>query len=287
MLEEVFAFGGDVSGVVPPNVSKRLRMRAQSGIMFLGQEAEPGTPGKRSNIRKPCMTTNFHLLGTEHLIILGAVPTLGATFAVVHRKLSPDIRWPRICLASILLLDSALFYGYMALHGQLTFPNHLPLELCDASLCLVIIALFTLNKTVFDLAYYGALAGASMALLTPNLWEPFPSFTTVQFFVAHGLIVAATLYLLWSKQARPRPGSVARAMLGLNLFAALVGTFDFIFKTNYMYLRSKPPNASLLDLLGPWPWYILAAEAVAWLVFLLLYLPFRAGNLRNDSFMRD
>lgn len=229
------------------------------------------------------MTTNFQLLGAEHFLILGAVPTLGALLTVVHRKLSPNIRWPRIGLAFILLLDTALFYGYMAAHGQLTFPNHLPLELCDASLCLVIIALFTLNKTVFDLAYYGALAGASMALLTPNLWEPFPSFTTVQFFVAHGLIVAGALYLVWSKQARPRPGSVGRAMLGMNIFAAFVGIFDFIFKTNYMYLRSKPPNASLLDLLGPWPWYIVAAECVAWAVFLLLYLPFRAGDRLSSS----
>jgi hypothetical integral membrane protein (TIGR02206 family) len=165
----------------------------------------------------------------------------------------------------------------MASRGQLTFPDHLPLELCDASLCLIIIALFTLNKAVFDLAYYGALAGATMALLTPNLWEPFPSFGTVQFFVDHGLIVTAALYLVWSKQARPRPGSIGRAMLGLNIFAALVGTFDFIFKTDYMYLRAKPQNASLLDVLGPWPWYIAAAEAVAVLVFLLLYLPFRTG----------
>jgi pantetheine-phosphate adenylyltransferase len=27
MLKEVFAFGGDVSGLVPPNVLKRLRAR--------------------------------------------------------------------------------------------------------------------------------------------------------------------------------------------------------------------------------------------------------------------
>jgi len=229
------------------------------------------------------MTNNFHLLGMVHLLILASVPTLAAIFAIVHRKLPQNIRWPRIGLASIILLDSSLFYGYMVTHGQLTFPNHLPLELCDASLCLVILALFTLNETVFDLAYYGALAGASMALLTPNLWEPFPSFTTVQFFVAHGLIVTCTLYLVWSKQARPRPGSVGRAMLGLNIFAAFVGTFDLIFKTNYMYLRAKPQNASLLDLLGPWPWYILAAEAVAWLVFLLLYLPFRTGAVHLKS----
>jgi hypothetical protein len=102
-----------------------------------------------------------------------------------------------------------------------------------------------------------------MALLTPDLWEPFPSFSTVQFFVAHGLVLVGALYLVWSGQARPRPGSIWKAMLGLNIFAAIAGTFDFFFKTNYMYLRTKPRNPSLLDFLGPWPWYLATSEAIA------------------------
>jgi hypothetical integral membrane protein (TIGR02206 family) len=227
------------------------------------------------------MPTNFHLFSPAHLAILGSMPFLAATLTVVQRKFLNGSRGLRIGLAVILLLDSALYYGYLAAHGLLTFPDHLPLELCDASMCLIIIALFTLNQTVFDLAYYGALAGTTMALLTPNLWEPFPSFTTVQFFIAHGLIVTAALYLVWSGQARPRPGSVGRAMLAANIFAAIVGTFDFIFKTNYMYLRAKPQNASLLDFLGPWPWYIVASEGVALGVFLLLYLPFRLSAWKS------
>jgi hypothetical integral membrane protein (TIGR02206 family) len=220
------------------------------------------------------MTTNFRLFGPTHLLILGAVPSIAAVLAIIQRQLPLRSKWLRLGLATVILLDSVVYYGYLIARGQLTFPDHLPLELCDASLCLVIIALLTLNKSVYDLAYYGALAGATMALLTPNLWEPFPSFSTIQFFVDHGLIVAGALYLVWSKQARPRPGSVARAMLAVNIFAASVGTFDFLFKTDYMYLRAKPPNTSLLDLLGPWPWYIAAAEVVACGVFLLLYLPF-------------
>jgi len=221
------------------------------------------------------MTTNFHLLGLAHLTILGAVPLLAAILAAVQRQLSPEFRWLRVGLATILLSDSALYYGYLASHVQLTFPDHLPLELCDATLCLIIIALFTLNPKIFDLAYYCALAGTSMALLTPDLWESFPSLSTVQFFFAHDLVVTAALYLVWSRLARPRPGSVGRAMLALNIFVAIVGTFDLIFKTNYMYLLAKPQNASLLDFLGPWPWYIVASEGVAFGLFLLLYLPFR------------
>jgi hypothetical integral membrane protein (TIGR02206 family) len=117
-----------------------------------------------------------------------------------------------------------------------------------------------------------------MSLLTPDLPETASLFISVQYFANHGLIVAGALYLVWSRLARPRPWSVARAMLAINIYAAFVGPFDFIFKTDYMFLRTKPPTVSALDLLGPWPWYILGGEGVGLGLFLLLYLPFRKAT---------
>ena len=227
------------------------------------------------------MTSNFQLFGPAHLFILAAVVALAALLAFTHRRRPPQSKAVRLTLAVALFADTAVYYAYLIAHGQLTFPDHLPLELCDASLVLVIVSLFTLNKLVFDLAYYCALAGATMALLTPNVVEHFPSFGSVQFFVAHGLTVAGVLYLVWSGEARPRHWSVARAMLWVNLFAACVGSFDYFFKTNYMYLRAKPQNVSLLSYLGPWPWYLVATEFVALFLFTLLYLPFRKSTLKS------
>jgi hypothetical integral membrane protein (TIGR02206 family) len=221
------------------------------------------------------MRPYIRLFGPEHFVILVTVPALAAFLAIVQRKFFAGSQRLRLILAALLLLDTVVFYWYQVTHGLLSFPGHLPLELCDVSLVLVCVSLLLLDETVFDLAYYLSLGGATMALLTPNLWEPFPSFGTVQFFVAHGLTVAGVLYLVWSGLARPRPRSIGRAMLGLNVFAVVVGGFDYFFKTNYMYLRAKPPNASLLDFLGPWPWYIVSAEVSALAIFALLYLPFR------------
>ena len=227
-------------------------------------------------------SADFPLLGAAHLAILSAVLLLAAILALVQRRLRPSRRWPRMSLGAAILLDTLLWYVDLAWHGQLAFPGHLPLEFCDVTLWLMVMVLFTRSPALFDLAYYGALGGSSMALLTPNLWESFPSLSTVQFFVAHGLVVSAALFLVWSGQARPRPGSPLRAMLFANAWAALDGVFDATFKTNYMYLRAKPASVSLLNFLGPWPWYIASAEGVALVLFLLLYLPF-LGTARRAA----
>jgi hypothetical integral membrane protein (TIGR02206 family) len=221
------------------------------------------------------MNPYIHLFGPAHLSILCAVPALAGILALRHRAIPAHARMIRLSVATALLLDTAMFYAYLLRLHLISFPDHLPLELCDASLVLVILSLFTLKPAFFDLAYYWALAGASMAMLTPNLWEPFPSFGGVQFFIAHGLTIAAVLYLLWSGQLRPRKGSVLRALVCVNIFAAIVGTFDAVFKTNYFYLRAKPPNPAVLDYLGPWPIYLLCTEGVAFILFVLLYLPVR------------
>ena len=221
------------------------------------------------------MRPYIQLFGPAHLFILIEVPALAAVLAFVQRRYLHRSKVLRRGLAALLLSDTIVFYWYQVTHRLLSYPAHIPLELCDLSLLLAFLSLLTLNPMAFDVAYYLGLGGASMALITPNLWEPFPSFGTVQFFIAHGLTVAGVLFLVWSGLARPRPGSIGRAMLGLNIFTALAGAFDAIYKTNYMYLRAKPANASLLDSLGPWPWYLVSAELVALAIFTLLYLPFR------------
>lgn len=224
------------------------------------------------------MGAHFQLFGPAHLAILAAIPALAAILAFVHRKAPAAAKTIRLAFAVVLLVNAILFYGWEIEAHVLHFPVNLPLELCDFSLFLAILSLFTLKPAFFDLAYYWALAGASMAVLTPNITAPLSSFGTMEFFITHGLTVTAVLYLVWSHEARPRKWSVLWAMIGINVLALVDGPFDYFFGTDYFFLRAKPANPSLLDYLGPWPLYILSTEGVALILFVLLYLPVRRAR---------
>jgi len=89
--------------------------------------------------------------------------------------------------------------------------------------------------------------------------------------------------VLWSKQAKPRPGFPWKVFAALNIYAAALVVFNAIFNTNYMYLWRKPASASIIDVLGPWPVYLFGCEAVTLAIFWLLWLPVRSQASRIDN----
>jgi hypothetical integral membrane protein (TIGR02206 family) len=101
----------------------------------------------------------------------------------------------------------------------------------------------------------------------PDLWEPFPSYPSIYFFLAHGGVVIGTAMLIFARVVTIRPGSHWRGFAYLNVYVAAIGIFNAIFGTNYVYLCRKPESASLLDLFGPWPVYLLVAEVFALALF--------------------
>ncbi|MBI3278575.1 MAG: TIGR02206 family membrane protein [Acidobacteria bacterium] len=218
------------------------------------------------------------LFGATHLLILATIPAAAAALAWISRRSATASARVRTGLAVFLTANELIWYGFKLRHEGIRFPEGLPLQLCDLSLWMTVAAGFTLAPRVFDVAYYAGIAGAGMAVLTPDLWSPLASYPSIYFFLAHGGVVATLLTLLWGGGVRPRAGSVWRALLALNCFAAVAGAFNAIFGTNYMYLRRKPASASLLDYLGPWPWYVLAGEACALALLWTLWLPFRRSS---------
>lgn len=221
------------------------------------------------------MTGKFHLFGLAHFVILSAIPATALAFSEICRKSRQAALRLTRGLGFFLLVNELIWYGYKYRYEGFRFPEGLPLQLCDLTLWLTILSALTLTQWCYEVAYYAGLAGSSMAVLTPDLWAPFPSYPTIYFFLAHGFVIVTILTLTWSRTLVPRRNSVWVAFGVLNNYALAVGVFDAIFKTNYLYLREKPVSTSLLDYLGPWPIYIVAGEAVALLLFAALWIPWR------------
>jgi hypothetical integral membrane protein (TIGR02206 family) len=229
------------------------------------------------------LSADLPLLSADHLAIMAAIPAVAGVLAWVARRAPRSAGPIRYALGAFLAVNELVWYGYQIWHGYFRFPAELPLQLCDIAVWLAAIAAVSRKAWIFDLAWYWGIAGSGVAVVTPDLWTPLPSFPAIDFFVSHGGVVATVLFLAWSGQARPRRGSAWRAFAAMNVYAAAVGIFDAAFHANYFYLREKPAQVSLLNYIGPWPVYIFAAEPLFLLAFWLLWLPFRRRRAAFDN----
>ena len=174
-------------------------------------------------------------------------------------------RWTTIAgrlLALAILAGWAGEYVADAIDGIWSAQYTLPLQLTDAVTAAAIVALWTRRTLLIELTYFWALTASLQATVTPDLGQNFPSVFYFTYFAYHvGAVVAACL-LIFGLGLYPRPRAAWR-IFGLTLaWAAIAGLGNVITGGNYMYLRTKPAHGSLLNVMGPWPWYIASAAAV-------------------------
>lgn len=218
----------------------------------------------------------------EHLATLAVMAALGAAVVVVGRRLAPSGQ-ARLGQALALVLAGyvAAAYAQRWIAGELSWRYSLPLELCHFVLLAALVTLVRPSRLASEIAYFWGLAGTLQATLTPEIGEAFPSWEFVQFFWGHGAILLAIAYVIVVRRFEPRPWSALRMLAWVNAYAVVVGAIDYLAGWNYGYLCAKPARPSLLDYLGPWPWYIAALEGVALASFALLEIPWIARRRRT------
>ncbi|MCA1031993.1 TIGR02206 family membrane protein [Bacillus timonensis] len=217
----------------------------------------------------------FQFLSLSHVTML-IILLLSATFLFLKRDKIRESQSNKIryILAIGLLVSELSLYLWYIYTDVWNLADSLPLQLCSISLLLSIVMLFSRSYFLFEITYFFGVGGALQAMLTPELTYDFPHYRYFHFFLAHIAIILASLYMVWVEKYKPTFKSVWKAMLVLNALAIFIYIVNKITGGNYMFLAKKPSNPSILDFLGPYPWYILSLEAVAFSIFLLLYLPF-------------
>lgn len=231
-------------------------------------------------------TDSFVLFSFTHWLTLLAVLVI-LLFIYLFRE---NFRKGKTNFLTRISLAIILFISEIALHLWLwkievwTIQYSLPFHLSSISLILSAINLITKSYLLFEFTYFAGVGSALQAMITPDISAyTFPHFRYVHFFISHGGIVVANLFMVFVEKYRPTWVSLWRAFLFLNLYTFFVFILNSFIKGNYMYISHKPLNPSLLDYLGPWPYYIIALESIALVTFILLYIPFWILKKRSSK----
>ncbi|GLX66102.1 YwaF family protein [Paenibacillus glycanilyticus] len=236
---------------------------------------------------------NFIPYSASHTVMLAAMIVLALllySFRLQVRSIPLLHNMIRFGIILGLLVPQIVLYYWYADQDLWDVQYTLPLELCSISQLLAIIMLLTRSRLLYQIVFFAGIGGAMQAMLTPDLAYPYPHFRFFHFFIVHIAIILAPLYMTWIDNYRPTWKSIGITMISLNILLVVVGGTDYWLDANYMFLKSKPEGASLLDLLGPYPYYLLAEEGIALVIFTIMYLPFirwRRGQEEHNKILRS
>ncbi len=218
----------------------------------------------------------FQLFGPAHLATLGLIILVNLGLLPLRHVRSNGVhRAVRLGLASIIMTASVGFAVWRLWAGGWDIRTDLPLHLCDVMAIVTVALLVTRHRRLYDFVYFLGIGGAAQALLTSNVGAyGYPHVYFVSSMAAHGAIVTTGLYLAVVEGYRPTWRTLWWVAGCGTVYAAAIFGLNLVLGSNYLFIGHKPEFRSIIDWLGPWPWYVPALIAIGVAVLHVLYLPF-------------
>jgi hypothetical integral membrane protein (TIGR02206 family) len=206
--------------------------------------------------------------GLAHVAWIAGIVAISVALSLICRRNLVPLGYIRVAL--ICLLVGGELQRYTT--ADIRFPGTLPLNLCNITTWIAVVACLTLSAPAVEFAYFAGIAGAGVALVTPDMGSAMPA----AFFLNHGAIILTASALVYGRNLRLPARAMWRALGYFWFYVALIGLFDWRFGVNYFFLCQKPRTVTVLDFFGPWPFYLLGGAALGQLSFWLLWLPVRS-----------
>jgi len=233
----------------------------------------------------PPLVGEFPQFGAQHLVIL-AICLVGALLlAWLGRRLQGSRREPlvRYGLAAALIAFSLPTQLGQFAPGEGPFKAALPFQLCDLAWMVAAYALLAGGWRSRALLYFWGLTLSTQAIVTPSLEHLWPDPMFIGFWGLHAFTLWAAVYLCIGLGRGPDWRGYRWALLCTYVWAAVMMVFNAIVGTNYGFVNNKPPSASILNVLGPWPVYVLAEGLILAVVWALITWPWAAAARRRPT----
>ncbi|MBK9272261.1 MAG: TIGR02206 family membrane protein [Saprospiraceae bacterium] len=216
----------------------------------------------------------FEPFGLTHLIPVLIFSLFSYWIIRYKNKWSKQMHHTAALIFSCILCTVVLFKSiYLYFSDKFDPTIHFPFHLCNF-LCLIFpLQAYYKKRWFFGILYFWVLVGTFQAILTPDLKEQFPHPEYFKYWLEHCGLVVLVLHGLFVLEYKVFPVDLKNAMIGANIYLAFSLLANYFTGGNYFYSCRKPEAASLLDWLGPWPWYLLTGQFAMLVLFSIYYLP--------------
>ncbi len=225
---------------------------------------------------------SFRLFGADHLwgivvsvLFIVIVPWISVKY--LNKRAQKHLG---MIIGYVVMLNYPAWVILESIAGSFDVSLHLPVHLCRLSNLLIPLVMIKRHFFTFEILFFWGLSGTLQGAITPDISAGFPHFHYFRFWVGHQGTILALIYAVVVFKMRPTPYSIWKSFIALNIFLILAVIVNLILDANYFWICGKPTTPtgehvpSILDFMGPWPWYILSAEFVSLFHFVLAYLPF-------------
>lgn len=206
----------------------------------------------------------FVAFGASHLTVLAL--SLLATTALIgfgrRRRQSRVHGWLPRALGVVIVVGEITFCLFPVWLGTFRADWALPLQLCDLTAFITGFGLICGSAFGVEVGFFLGLSATLLTTITPDLAHDFPHIEFFCFFATHALVSVAVAYVTIGLDRRPRVWSGLKVLSFVNAVGIAVAGINVWLGSNYFYICRKPPVASPLDWMGPWPWYVAVLDVV-------------------------
>lgn len=196
----------------------------------------------------------------------------------------------KLITSGVLLFYSLRYFGnlndyiygdpeFLNWHEQMRFIfRNLPLNLCNLSMFINLIAVYTKRKTFMALSYSLMMPGAILALTFPE--RPYLesvrtiSFDYIQFYLVHGLAVLIPVLFLVLGWYKPSLSNIKSVVAFVGIIFIFAFTTNYIFNANHCFLRYASPETPMEILYDklPQPFYGLSLYVLGCVICFIMLL---------------
>lgn len=216
----------------------------------------------------------FESFSPSHMATLVVFAFLLAAIVFAGKRLNNQQNLFLGRLLSLFMSASVLVWaGLHVFYDRFNIAVDLPLSLCNLFAFLAPLLFWNPDHRRFEVIYFMVMCGTFQAIITPDLYVGFPGYGFFKYWIVHMGLVLVVIHYLLVFRLYPRPKAMIATFIWLNVYLLSLIPVNIWLDANYFYLMEKPINPSILDFFGPWPFYILASEALAFVFFAIAYVP--------------